>query len=313
MIEKFWEALAGKLADRWATVALPALGFWSLVLSGWAWHRGGLHVIRSELRSLDRYSSIGQALIVAVGLGVVVTSTALVDQLTRAIIPLLGGRWPSWARPLADRRTATFRRRQEDLEVEWAMLTDRVLTVTDPEPADEIRLVSIDEELRRFPVPASRMMPTRFGNILRAAETRPQARSGLVTSVVVPRLLLVIPDPARRDLARAWAAATVPASILVWSVLLLPVAAWCPWLLVTAAVGVLICWWWLPQPAETYADLLESTLDMYRVQLYQTLRWPLPLAPHSEQTDGMALSQYLLRGTVDPSITYRGTPPGGSA
>jgi hypothetical protein len=310
MAEKFWDSLAGRLADRWAALAPPALAFWLLAVLAWSWGHGGLSAITRRLESLGGYSSVAQGLIVAACLLVAAGSVALVDRLTIMIIPLLGGRWPRWAEPLSDRRSARFRGRQERLAADWGKLSRRVLECDSPAPEDELRFAELDDLLRRFPVPATRIMPTRFGNILRAAETRPQARTGLVTSVVLPRLLVVVPDATRKDLTSAWSAVSATASVIVWSVLLIPFSWWCPAVLVAVPIGAAVTCWWLPGHAEIYADRLESMLDMYRPQLYEKLRWPLPASPRAEPACGRLLSQYLVRGTLDWPISYRDSPGG---
>jgi hypothetical protein len=311
VVEKFWESLAGQLADRWARVAPSALAFWLVVVAAWAWGHGGLHPLAARLKELGSYSSLTQGLLIVAALLVVAGSVAGVNSLATMIIPLLAGQWPGWARRLSARRTRAFLVKYQGLEAEWHELSDRVLAQdAEPVPADEWRLAELDGLLRRFPVPANRIMPTRFGNILRAAETQPEVRTGLVTSVVLPRLLLVIPRETRKELTSAWSAVNAVACVAVWSVLLIPASGWCPLALLAVAFGFAVSWRRLPARAETYADLLESVLDVYRPQLYARLRWPLPADPLTESACGRRLSEYLLRGTVDGAIRYRATGGG---
>jgi hypothetical protein len=54
---------------------------------------------------------------------------------------------------------------------------------------------------------------------------------------------------------------------------------------------------WVLDAARTYSDLIESTFDLYRTLLYQSLRWPLPASPKAERESGAALTQYFWCGS----------------
>ena len=159
------------------------------------------------------------------------------------------------------------------------------------------------------PVRNDEMLPTRVGNILRAAETRPVHRYGLDAVVVWPRLWLVLPGAVRQELTSARASLDASVAAAIWGAAFVAFTPWAWWAapvgVVTAAAVIL---WWLPTRAEVFADLVESTFDLYRSALYQQLRWPLPDTPAAEQQIGRALTKYLVRGS-DKSYPTFNPPP----
>ncbi|WP_381801666.1 hypothetical protein [Streptomyces niveus] len=71
-----------------------------------------------------------------------------------------------------------------------------------------------------------------------------------------------------------------------------------------AVLVVISVWLWVPDRAETYADLLEATIDVHRGLLYQALRWPTPTDPDDERRQGRKLTMYLARGLSGNSPTF---------
>ncbi len=60
MLTTFWQTVGGRLADRWASVSIPALIFWLSGLAAWTRHRGGLHALTTQTDWLDRQSTAVQ-------------------------------------------------------------------------------------------------------------------------------------------------------------------------------------------------------------------------------------------------------------
>jgi hypothetical protein len=151
-------------------------------------------------------------------------------------------------------------------------------------------------------------MPTRTGNILRAAETRPADKYGLEAVIVWPRLWLVMPDVTRQELGTARASLDASVAAVVWGVLFCgftPLAWWA--LPVGVAVAVAAVVWWVPGRAEVFADLVEAAYDLHRSTLYQQLRWPLPANPHQEHQSGQQVTKHLWRGSNETTPEF--TPP----
>ena len=123
-------------------------------------------------------------------------------------------------------------------------------------------------------------MPTRVGNILRAAETRPYHRYGLEAVTVWPRLWLVLPDPARQELTTARGSVDASVAAAIWGlafVAFTPLAWWAAPAGIPSPTAAVL--WWVPARAEVFADLVEGAFDLYRTTLYQQLRWPVPSNP----------------------------------
>jgi hypothetical protein len=173
---------------------------------------------------------------------------------------------------------------------------------------EENTLIRLGLQLRAFPTDRD-LMPTRLGNLLRAAERKPLEKYGLDAVICWPRLWLLLPDAVRKDLQEARADLNIAARVWFWSLLFIfwvLLGAW--W---AVPVGLLsaafVYYGWLLDAAGTYADLLESAFDLYRPLLYQSLRWPLPNSPQEEHQSGEALTQYLWRGAADNPATF--VPP----
>jgi hypothetical protein len=61
---------------------------------------------------------------------------------------------------------------------------------------------------------------------------------------------------------------------------------------------------WLLNAATIYGDLLESAFDLYRIELYKAMRWPLPRSPEEKRQLGTKLSNYLRKRT-EISIAFQ--------
>jgi hypothetical protein len=299
----FWAGLGGKLADRWLAVALPSLLFWLAGAVAWLAGSGGRERLAAILGDLDR-AGTGTALIaVALALLVVAGSAAVVERLTLPVVRLLEGYWPGWLRGLRDRavrwrgaRIARDEARYQELE-----------RASDDDAGSVDELIALDERLRRVPAAGGRM-PTRLGDVLRAAEALPQAKYGLDAVHCWPRLWLVLPEPVQRELLGARRTLDAAVTGLTWAVL---AAVWTPvawWVLPIAVAAVVVVHrWWLLPSAQVYGDLVEASFDVYRTALYDALRWPLPDNPRAEHELGLRLTQYLWRGSRDDIPQFR--PP----
>ena len=181
---------------------------------------------------------------------------------------------------------------------------------------EQRRHLALERQLRRIPTEANenaptRRMPTTLGNILRAAESWPADKYGLDPVKCWPRLWLVLPDTARNELETARARLDSSATLVVWAGLFAVWTVWAWWALPAALVIALAGYRLVLGSAAVYSDLLESAFDVHRRLLYEALAWPLPRTPAEERALGEALTQYLWRGSDEPSPTF--TPPGGAA
>jgi hypothetical protein len=229
---KLGEGLSGKLAEQWATaIVTPAFVFWLGGLVVWLSARGfgdGWLLVEAWVRALP--GSMQIALAVA-ALLLFAASGMLAQRLTLPILRILEGYWPAPAvslkRWLVDRVGGRIQERQ----VRWNELAARIDNGNaTPEERDEAR--RIDLLLRMYPTRPEDYMPTRLGNILRAAEGWPTDKYGLDAVKCWPGLWLVLPEATRKEIADARARLDSAATIWLWGVLF---AVWTFW-----------AWWALP-------------------------------------------------------------------
>ncbi|MEW6497219.1 MAG: hypothetical protein AB1589_32660 [Cyanobacteriota bacterium] len=293
MPTKFIESLGGKLAERWSAALLtPAFVFWLGGLAAFLW-RFGWNRLANWLTGQSE--SIQIALLV-VSLLVVAASAFVVQLFELPVIKFLEGYWPSWMRPL--RRLLLQRQRYwlRQKEQRWQNLaTQQDKQSLTPEEMDEF--VALDWQLRQFSARPERLMPTRLGNLLRAAEEQPLNKYGLDAVICWPRLWLVLPDDVRKELQESRSELNSAARIWLWGLLFLVWTMWTPWAIIVALLCAMFAYRWMLSATETYADLLESAFDLHRTALYQSLRWPLPANPAEELQMGRQLTEYLWRGS----------------
>ena len=302
-VTKFWEGVAGKLADRWSSVSVAALVFWLGGLLAWAVGHGGVAALQRPAGWLSKQpntTQIGILLVILIG---VAGSGIAVSRLTRPALALLEGYWPGPFRGLRRRMTNRVVRNERVLEVEFVRLAAPVRDGT-ATPEERERFAAIDRARRRLPA-GDRMLPTRIGNTLRACETRPVDKYGLDAVSLWPHLWLLLPENSRSEIASAQRALDTAVAACVWGVLFACFAPLTPWALpVGAVVALLAALVWAPANAEVYADLVEASFDLHRGALYAQLRWPLPDNPRDERAAGRSVTTYLIRGSDALSPTF---------
>lgn len=140
----------------------------------------------------------------------------------------------------------------------------------------------LERRRRRRPSPATPgyFLPTRIGNILRAAERRPLDKYGLDTAAATT----------------LWALLFTTFTPFTW--LALPAGL---------AVAALTVTWVILARAHTFGELIEPAYDTHRTALSTQLRWPPPETPAEEKAAGQALTAYLWRGSDHTTPTF--TPP----
>jgi hypothetical protein len=283
------------------TLFTPAVAFWGYGLLVWTWHTGWSQVL-TQVQQLE--DSNWWTLLV-VGLFVVLLSSLLVQSLVLPALRLLEGYLPRWfwlARlrmPLVvwQHRHTTSLREQYNTIAEGAI--DQPLT---REQREEI--IHLEQQLRQFPANPDDLMPTRLGNILRAAERRPTDKYGLDAIICWPRLWLLLPDTARQELGVARASLDMDIRIIIWGSLLFVWSFWAWWSVLVALLVVGFAYRRAIGAATVYGDLLEAAFDLYRLQLYDALSLPRPTSPAEEPAHGQRLTEYLYRGLADTSVRF---------
>jgi hypothetical protein len=326
VLTTFFSAIGGKLSDRLAAISAPALIFWLGGLLAWSCAHGGSHALARPATWLSRQATFAQVVIVAVILVGIAASALLVSLLTTPALRLLEGYWPGWASPLRRRLTERVILRAAEADEQWQQVAGQLFEA-DAEPDAEADLdkaasakrVALRAELlatygrlerarERRPSRPDLYLPTKIGNILRAAETRPRDKYGLDSVAVWPRLWLVLPDSTRQEIGGARTALDSAVAASVWGVLFL---VFIPWTIVALPIGLAVCaaavLVWIPVRAGVFGQLVVAAFDVHRTQLYQQLRWPLPVTPYDEKLRGQEVSSYLQKGSDDTAPTF--TPP----
>ncbi|BAY23264.1 hypothetical protein NIES2100_30280 [Calothrix sp. NIES-2100] len=289
MSAKFLESFGSKLAEQWvATLLTPAFVFWAggtaagLQRFGWK-------------RASTWFSQQSEPLQIAILVGVfclIVASGFVVQRFDLPVLRFLEGYWHPWLRPLRRWLIAREAKRSQRISDRWQTL-QRLNSLT-AEQRDE--LIQLDWQQLHLPLP-NQLMPTRLGNILRAAEQRPLEKYGLDAIICWSRLWLLLPDAVKKDLQEARADLNTAVRFLLWSLLFILWTFWAWW---AAPVGIISAifayYYWAIDAATNYGELIEATFDLNRHLLYQSLRWNLPPDPKEERIVGRQLTEYLWRG-----------------
>ncbi|MEY9842796.1 hypothetical protein [Streptacidiphilus sp. EB103A] len=304
MINAFWGQTAGKLADRWASVSSSAMVFWVGVVLAWVVSHGWGSTSDAVDRMMKQHGPATQVLILVVVLLTVAASGVVVQRLTAPALRLFEGYWPAWLRRVRDWRLARVGDRHESDDTRWQQLVPTVQNGT-PTRHELDEFNRLEARLRHFPDRELDCMPTKVGNILRAAETRPTDRYGVGVVTLWPHLWAVLPDAQRQDLAAARLALDNAVAACLWAVLFLVAATPITLLAPLPAIVVGVAAWtsWIPARAVVFADLVEAVYDLHRLDLYRALGVPLPASREEEPAAGRDLTELVLRGTGGGPIT----------
>lgn len=278
----------GWLDQRLVTsVLLPALAFWAGVGALVATHVGWTATV-SWWEGLD---SARQVLVA----GGVVAALVLFAQFVQALLPAMI-RWYEgyWLlrTPLKGRLLRWQQRRWDGLDL------------LDPR--------QFARRYREFPPDRGALLPTRLGNVIRAAEryAADECRYGVDAVFFWPRLYPLLPDALRASLNAARASleqllftatlagllglVTVGFAVARW----LPLAVWLAVVVGLIALAVL-CHRGAVQAAISYGELVRSAFDTHRRTLLAALGLELPTTLEQERALWTAVAQQLYRRASD--------------
>jgi hypothetical protein len=303
MSAKFVEGVGGKLAEQWvANLLTPAFIFWSGGLTFYMLKHGWQPIANlfpdSKLEPLQLAILAGAFILISV-------SALVMQRFDTEILRGLEGYWYPGLRRLPilkwlrKRQLKTFAKYWNEWEILYEKFNANTLT-----PEESAQYVRLDRTLRQYPNQDNDFLPTRLGNILRAAERRPYDRYGLDAIICWPRLWLLLPDTARKELQEARAAINNGVRVFAWSILFLVWSIWSLWAIPCAIVSALFAYCWILDSVTTYGDLIESAFDLYRISLYQSLRFPIPENANDERTIGLKITQYLFRGSLSDQTKF---------
>lgn len=329
-----------------ARILTPAFAFWAGGLAAVWWHshgrdvrtRGWPHELSATAAWLHQLPGLAQGILIVAGLLLVAVSALAAERLTLPLLRLLEGYgWrPHWLRD----RLISYRRwryHRWDARVERLATRQRIGTLEPEEffelenleakdpPPDATRLRELRQRradgldasmmgqlgrgrgmLRGMPRQDTLGMPTRLGDILRAAERRPADKYGLDTIACWTALWLLLPAETKTELVQARSALDNAARTWLWGALF---AVWTPWtwlaLPFAIVVPALAYYVGILAAATLFGDLTVSAFDLYRFRLYDSLHLPRPSSPTLERRqDGPRVTRLLWAGLDEPGLQY---------
>jgi hypothetical protein len=346
MLTAFWSGLGGDLAKRWAArVLTPAFAFWAggFIVLWWnahaeaVQHRGWAYELSATTAWLRGLPGVVQAVLITAGLVLLTASALIAERLTVPLLQFLEGYWP---RPtmmrnalIAHRRARQHRWAKRVNELATRQLTGalsvaqfvelRRLEASPPPDTTrlrelrQLRTSGLDAQLtaelgrgRMFLHQTPRSddlgMPTRLGDLLRAAERRPYEKYGLDAVVCWYALWLVLPVDVRTELVRTRTTLDNAARGWLWGALFVVWTPWSWWALAVAAVVPLLTYYGGILPAAgQFGELMVTAFDLYRFKLYDSLHLPRPASPVLErQLDGPRVNKLLWGGLDESGLDY---------
>jgi hypothetical protein len=300
MLTNIIDGLSSKLADQWMALLLtPAFVFWAGGFLAWVFHFGWV----GPTKLFTALTPTGQIIVLIAAATIVAVSAVVVQRFDLLIIRLLEGYWPGlfntprkW---LVDHLVIP---KYTHKVQRFQLLAQKGVNNLSPEELSEC--AAVDRYLVHMPSVETFFLPTKLGNTLRAAELHPKDKYGLEAVICWPRLWLLLPDEARQELTDARSLLDTAARLITWSILFLIWTIWAWWVPLVTILVAFYAYGWTLNAAEIYADLLDSSYDLYRTLLYQSLRWPLPTNPAEEYTQGLLLTQYIWRGSRAHTPTF---------
>lgn len=192
-----------------------------------------------------------------------------------------------------------------------------LVEVMDPpygkEPGTPQQVADASDTLRLHYPDQDRILPTRLGNVLRAAEDRAGTRYGLETIVVWPQLYIVMPikivgilDEQRNQLDLSVRMCAVLSSVALFESLALilhPASLFDHPLWLASPVTILalaiVAYRSSIRVSLAYGRSIENAFDLYRFDLLKALHLPLPQSRLSELRSNQKLSEFLATATSE--------------
>lgn len=178
----------------------------------------------------------------------------------------------------------------------------RLKGLPDPEvPADHSSTLRMFSE--NFPDRSKDFLPTRFGNVLRAAEVYSRVVCGLDSIPAWPRLQFIIPEQTRKVLGDAKAQLDFCVNVtLSFFVLSIVHAVWCLiawnfpafWLLPVSVVICYLSYLLSVDAAKGYGAYVKSCFDVHRKDLANALGVVIPHSPEHERLMWIAVSRMMI-------------------
>jgi hypothetical protein len=233
----------------------------------------------SPRQLLDAIDQLSLARFAAI-LALILTVSLILHPFQFSLVRLLEGYWDGTGagRALGALLAELQRRRRQRLE--------RLIAREPVSPGEEERMQRAAERLFHYP-DERRLLPTRLGNTLRAAEDEAGMRYGLPTVATMPRLYPYLSDrfaavyvDRRNQLDLAVRFCVILALATLISAVMLAVNGGC-WRVLPVATALLS--WTSYQAAvraaAAYGQALYIAFDLHRFDMLRALHLPLPATP----------------------------------
>ena len=269
----FLAGIGQKLADRWAALLiLPGLAYLAAATAAAVLGQRGAVDFTALSNQVANWAasagtrSAGAAVLLAAG---ILAGSALAGyiaetggQLTEILWTVPGRRGP--ARWLASRRRRHSRAAKAAADQALAPQAEVLAAMRE---ADRICVIEADR-------------PTWIGDRLRACHVRVEKAYGLDLDAAWPRLWLILPEPARSEIAAARDSFSFAARVTAWGILYLLLAIWW-WPASLVAVAAMAAGTVKARAAVAIlTDLVEAAVDLYAhelaAQLGEQISRPLP-------------------------------------
>ncbi len=240
---------------------------------------------------------------------VIVVSSSAIQRLDLTTLRWLEGYWPWWLNWLRNLCVYLQYRLMHEKQERFDRLVAKEEKAKEEQksvsPEEHRERVLLSLKLRLAPKKQEDYMPTKLGNILRAAENRPSERYGLVTTICWPRLWLLLPNETKQEITEARATLDTAARIFLWSLLFLVWTIWAWWVPIVTLAFAFWAYRWALSAAEVYGDLLEAAFDLHHFALYEAVHFPSPMDTSEERKRGEQLTAYLFYGLVAEPVTFQ--------
>jgi hypothetical protein len=314
MIGGILDKVTGFLDQRMVvTSLLPSAAFWAAVAA-----LDGTQIGWTRVRHWwEHLGTSSVVLLAVVAVAVLVLFALVLSAHEGALLRLYEGYWGrgpggQLARLAARRHAGRINKRNRDIdrledEINDPRVGNQPLQMTKTRQAN-----ALYEYLYRNYPSAQKAMPTRLGNILKAAELySSDARRYKMDAVFFwPRLIAVVPATARADLSDARASLALLLNVCTLALLLtvgtlaaMAAAAVHPasafW--AAAASGFLLAtltYRSALSSARSYGELVRATFDLYRGDLLTQLKFGLPSSLGEERELWANLAQQMYRGAA---------------
>ena len=275
--------------------------------------------LNSTIRALERQPSATQVLLFVIALLLLAAVAYIVSSFQLPLTRLYEGYWPrikgvNWVR----RRLVERHRRM------WRRLHDEQREAGEQHQFAEQNAMQ-EVMAQRYP-PKTRLdllMPTRLGNILRAAEVYPHERYKIDAAVIWPRLRPMLPDTMINDLTEG--TTLLDAMLMLRTLAMVFGTLWPILLAVTTESWELAALAFVGWPIAMIAhrsalaaatqrgEGIEAAFDLYRGELLQHLGFPASLDLEGERIIWDDLTQFYLRNLPYAAPVAPGKGPSDSA